>query len=155
MDADIKELVDRCIEVATLAGIKLSCNDIAIEKLSAPHIPPKFIPEGKMAIYIFMFGPTCLKVGKAGPRSKARFTNHHYSPGSSNSNLAKSLLKNRNQMGLPHLDKNTVKLWIRENTSRIHFLVDESVGMPILNLFESFLQCRLNPRFEGYESQKI
>jgi hypothetical protein len=36
---------------------------------------------------------------------------------------------------------------------RVNFLVDERLGMRVLTLLEAFLQCRLNPCYEGFKSQ--
>ena len=44
--------------------------------------------------------------------------------------------------------------WIRGNTTRFNFLLDTEAGMPALNLLEIYLQCRLNPIFEGFASQR-
>lgn len=147
-------LITDFIRVASLAGVWLSETDIVAEVLAAPHIPPTSLPPGKMAVYVFSWGDHCLKVGKVGPNSQARYTSQHYNPKSSNSNLAKSILEDKTKMGLAHLDEKNVGEWIRRETDRINFLVDQTLGIPVLSLLESFLQCRLKPRFEGFESQR-
>jgi len=60
--------------VAGMAGVSLAPDAIAIERRSAPHVPPKSLPLGKMAVYVFSFGQHVLKVGKVGPNSAARYT---------------------------------------------------------------------------------
>ena len=84
---------------AKLAGIQLSPHDIEIEKLPAPHKPPSRLPLGKMAVYVFHSGTTCLKVGKAGPKSQARYTSQHYNPKSAMSTLAASMLSDPHALG--------------------------------------------------------
>ena len=53
--------------VAGMAGVSLAPDAIAIDRRPAPHVPPKSLPPGKMAVYVFAFGQHVLKVGKVGP----------------------------------------------------------------------------------------
>jgi hypothetical protein len=92
MNWDPEAAIEDFSVVAELAGILLSPHDIEIEKLPAPHKPPSRLPPGKMAVYVFHSGTTCLKVGKAGPKSQARYTSQHYNPKSAMSTLAASML---------------------------------------------------------------
>jgi len=147
-------LIDDFYKVASVAGIDMADSGLSVEYLPAPHRPPSALPKGKSAVYVFMWRGECLKVGKAGPKSQARYTGQHYSPLSSNSNLAKSLFSARDELGLAGLSESTVGDWIRANTARYNFLLDSSCGIPVLTLLESFLQCRLRPRFEGFASQR-
>lgn len=142
-------------EVARLAGIALPGGAIAIEKLTAPHVPPTRLPAGRMAVYVFSKGPDVLKVGKVGAKSQARYTSQHYNPGSAMSTLAASILADRQRLELPHVDEASIGRWIRENVDRVNFLMDERIGVPVLSLLESFLHCRLKPRYEGFKSQRI
>jgi hypothetical protein len=151
---DVDKFIADFVRVAKLAGIDIQHKDIQIESLSAPHIPPNILPPGKMAVYVFHWGNRCLKVGKVGPKSKARYTSQHYSPNSSNSDLAKSILKDELAMGITEIDEHTVRNWVKQNTDRVNFLIPESVGIPLLPLLEAFLQCRLRPCFEGFDTQK-
>ena len=154
MNFDFTSLICDFVKVAKLSGITLSQNDIQIENLQAPHTPPSGLPKGKMAVYMFFWKDQCLKIGKTGPKSQARYTSQHYNPISSNSNLAKSILKNKEYFRLSNLNEINIGKWIKESTDRINFVIDKKLGIPILTLLESFLQCRLKPRFEGFESQK-
>lgn len=43
---------------------------------------------------------------------------------------------------------------MRANLDRRNSILDSSLGVPVLTLLESFLQCRLRPRFEGFASQR-
>jgi hypothetical protein len=73
-------------QVALIAGTPIE-GEIFIENLPAPHRPTS-LPSGLTGVYAFSYNGQTLKVGKAGPKSKARFSSHHYSPQSSRSNLA-------------------------------------------------------------------
>ena len=151
---DANMLISDFLRAAELAGLDIKQRDIHIENLPAPHVPPSTLPSGKMAVYVFHWGDRCLKVGKVGPKSQARYTSQHYSPKSSNSNLAKSILKDKSVMGITEIDEHTVGNWVKQNTDRINFLIPESFGIPLLSLLEAFLQCRLKPCFEGFDTQK-
>lgn len=139
--------------VARLAGIELPPAAVEIERLPAPHLPPTKLPHGKMAVYVFTKGPDVLKVGKVGAKSQARYTSQHYNPGSAMSTLAASIIADSAQHTLSEADAARIGLWIRESVDRVNFLIDESLGIRVLTLLEAFLQCRLNPRYEGFKSQ--
>jgi len=147
--------IDDFRTVARLAGIEMPNGAISIESLSAPHVPPTRLPFGKMAVYVFSKGPEVLKVGKVGVKSQARYTRQHYNPGSAMSTLAASILADRERLGLGDVDEASVGRWIRENIDRVNFLMDERFGIPVLSLLETFLQCRLKPRYEGFKSQRL
>lgn len=151
MIPDPQALARDLVSISALAGVPLTATEIRHELLRAPHKRPK-LPAGVYAIYVFSLSSnplTVLKVGKAGPKSKARFESQHYSPGSSNSNLSKSLLSNQNRwdsLGIQALDEDRVGDWIRANTDRDHFFFETEA--PLVTLFEAFLQCKLRPLFE-------
>jgi len=151
---EFDQLVEDFKKVAKLAGVEVSNNSITVEKLDSPHSPPTSLPSGKMAVYVFMWNNQCLKVGKVGQKSQARYTSHHYDPKRSNSNLAKSILVHKKKLSLADLTDSTIGDWIKSNTNRINFILDQNLGVPVLSLMESFLQCRLKPRFEGFDSQR-
>ena len=143
---DVQKLMDDFLDVARIAGAHLSKCDLTIEFLKPPHIPPKRLPTGKAAVYLFFYDDSCLKVGKVGPNSNARYTSQHYNPASSRSNLAKSLLRSQKVEGI---EEATVGDWIKQHTTRVNILVDTETGPLVRNLLEAFLQCRLSPEFEG------
>jgi hypothetical protein len=151
---DLTALLDDFRKAVALAGVSLSPAALAVEALPAPHKPPSALPSGKMAVYVFIWNGRCLKVGKVGPKSQARFTSQHYSPASSNSNLAKSLVAGHEKLGLSGITESNVGAWIKGNVDRVNFLLNAECGIPVLTLLESFLQCRLNPLFEGFDSQR-
>ncbi len=154
MLTDPQPLIEDFRKVAGLAGVSVPNSALSVERLPAPHKPPPALPKGKMAVYVFAWKGQCLKVGKVGPNSQARYTSQHYGASSSNSNLAKSILSARDELMLSTLSESNVGAWIKANVDRTNFLLDASCGVPVLTLLESFLQCRLRPRFEGFESQR-
>jgi hypothetical protein len=155
MISDMNGLVLDFLKVADLAGINLSRNAITIQTLSAPHKSPSSLPKGKMAVYVFFWREKCLKVGKVGPKSQARYTSQHYSPSSSKSNLARSIISARKEHGLPRVSESKVGSWIKSNVDRVNLLLDSEYGILMVTLLESFIQCRLKPIFEGFEGQKM
>ncbi len=98
--------------------------------------------EGKWHIYSFWQNDNdkSLKIGVAGPNSKARFMTHHYNPNSSGSNLAKSILKS----GL--CSKNPGE-WITNNTYRINVVFDNITKL-IAYALEAHLHFVYNPIYE-------
>lgn len=151
---EITNAINDFKKVAVLAGYKLSDANLTFQYLKAPHTPPASLPKSRFAVYIFFWNDQCLKVGKVGPKSQARYTSQHYNPNSSKSNLAKTLLAHKNELTLPFLKDQIVGNWIRTNTDRVNILIDSSYGLFLLSLMESFFQCRFKPIFEGFESQK-
>jgi len=152
-DDATSKLLEDFVKVAKLAGVPISLSEIKVEQLPAPHSRPPSLPVGKLAVYVFMYGGRCLKVGKAGAKSTARYCSQHYGLNAS-STLAKSLIKSQAHLGLTGLDESNIGNWICQNTNRINVLVPSKSGVALLSLLESFIQCRLNPEFEGFESQK-
>jgi len=143
------------VEVAALADIAIPPSDIEVEFIANPHLPPPSLPSGKLAVYVFMLGDRCLKVGKAGRKSAPRFCSQHYGPGRARSSLAKSLVKGQTAIGLTGIDETNVKAWICQHTSRVHFLIPSKYDLFALSLLEAFVQCRLQPEFEGFASQRV
>ena len=63
------QLVEDFAAVSVLAGTPVAPASIRVEVLPKPRRPPSSLPPGKMAVYAFLWGDRCLKVGKAGPNS--------------------------------------------------------------------------------------
>lgn len=147
------EIVADFVKVAALAGISIPASDIEFVELPAPHRPPSSLPAGKLAVYVFMHGARCLKVGKAGPKSAARYCSQHYGAMRAPSTLARSLVQAQFGGSTP-LDEANIAAWIRANTDRVNFLIPSSYGVAVLSLLEAFIQCRLKPEFEGFASQR-
>ena len=139
------------LRVARTAGIDMQPDAICVEILQMPHKPPSCLPNGKVAVYIFSTNNCVLKVGKADKNTKARYTYQHYNPRSSNSNLAKSILNDGARWQGHSLTEANVGKWIKKNTDRVNFLFDATVSKKkwVLNLLEVFVQCRLEPIYEG------
>ena len=154
MALDLTNIINDFVKIANLAEIAISRRDIRTECLKAPHVPPCAIPAGSMAVYVFLWDNQCLKVGKVGAKSHARYTAHHYSQSSSQSNLSKSILKDKEIVQSCDLNEKNVGDWIKKHTDRVNFIIDARYGMPIVTLLEAYLQCRLKPKYEGFESQK-
>ncbi|MGG4481236.1 hypothetical protein [Paenibacillus illinoisensis] len=132
-------------------GIYPTDEQIRIVDRGKPH-SCRFI-DGKMYVYTFRFQNEYLKIGKAGRNSKARLYSHHYNPGSSKSNLAKSVLSDT-AMNHHSLSNVTVGDWIKNNIERVDIEVDEKLGIFTLNLIESILHCMYLPKYEGFKSQR-
>lgn len=155
---DVDDLIMVFIAASAHTGLTVHAKLIRGEFLAAPHKPSK-LPFRKHAIYWFSVGDRCLKVGKSGPQSAARYTSQHYNPRSSPSNLAKSILSNRDrlkavihpemQIQVDGLDELTVGKWIKQKTSRCNLIVDLAVNDRALSFLETFIQARLQPLFEG------
>ena len=154
MTVEIVGLAKDFTKVACLAGIPLSADDLSVESLRAPHNPPSRLPVGKAAVYVFCHEGRALKIGKAGPNSEARYTSQHYSPRAAKSTLAASILKHGTEIGVHGMTEPAVGGWIRANTDRYNFLLDSNYAIRLLTLLESFLQCKLDPVFEGFSSQR-
>jgi len=147
-----KNIIKDFLKAAQLADTKIPESQIDVQDLGCPH-KPQGLPKGKMAIYTFQFNELFLKIGKAGPNSDARFRSQPYNPDSSQSNLAKSIL-NDPDMEHYNLNAENIKDWIKNNIARIDIILDESLGIFVLNFLEAFLHCKLKPKYEGFDSQK-
>jgi len=121
---------------------------------------PTTLQEGMCGVYIFLGDNCCFKVGKAGPKSKARWNSHHYNLDESTpSTLPKSILRNRERVkreypfeihsAIDALDSSNIKNWMRNHTSRIELLILDDGDKSSLNLLEALAQYRLKPIFEG------
>ena len=144
-----KELLDDFLIAARNGKIEIPPNVICIEKLPMPHERPN-LPQGKMAVYVFSTETCVLKVGKVNPGSAPRYKYHHYNPKNAKSTLANSLLTDKNR----NLSEKNIRDWIQKNTDRVNFLIDKDVNQFVLSLLEVFLQCRLQPIYEGPANQR-
>lgn len=136
-------------KVAALADAAFIADSINVEITRGPHLQPKSLPAGKMAVYAFFLNGQALKVGKVGPSSNARYTSQHYNPKSAGSNLARSILANPAKVSVLSIEASGIGEWIKGHTDRVNLLVPASLGDPILSLLESFLHVRWKPVFEG------
>src|SRR5215469_18646148 len=93
MLANPTELIRDFVEVSILAGTPMRETQIRHEVITPPHAR-LVLPPNMSAVYVFSLASKpdlVLKVGKAGPKSAARFVSQHYLPASCKSNLAKSI----------------------------------------------------------------
>jgi hypothetical protein len=156
---ELDHLLTDFMEVARLSGFAISREEINSDFHSAPHIRPKKLPPLKQAVYGFILEGRCLKVGQAGPESPPRYISHHYNPRSSESNLAKSLIRSANRLhgeispevlqSIKALTENDVGSWIQRRTAQFNILIGAQNKDYELSLLEAFVQCRLRPVFEG------
>src|SRR3989442_5893681 len=155
----LREVIAAFVEAARRNSIVIEEADIVAECLRALHRRPSRLPLGKHGVYWFTLRNCCLKVGKVGPLSAARYTSQHYNPKSSNSNLAKSILKSRDRLkrtcpvelhpAIDALTEESVGIWIEQNCTRFNVLIDAKFDDFALTLLESVVQSRFRPIFEG------
>lgn len=149
-----EELLDDFFAAAKSGKIEIPTNAIRIQKLPMPHTRPKQMPSEKMAVYVFSTETRVLKVGKVNPGSVNRYTYQHYNPKGANSTLAKSLIADKNAYPECNLNEKNVCDWIQKNMDRVNFLIDADIDEFVLNLLEAFLQCRLQPVYEGLANRR-
>ena len=148
-----EQIRDGFLKGARTAGIDIQRDDIDIEILERPHRPPQ-LPEGKVAVFVFSTETSVLKVSKVGPNSGPRYTSQHYNPNAAISNLAKSLLKDASMKQRYNLREVTVGDWIKRNTDRVNFILDEPFYGRTLDRLKDFLLDRLQPVYEGRQERK-
>lgn len=146
-------LIAAFYEVTALAKLPLEKGAIQIRHLGVPHTV-EALEKNKMAVYVFVRNGKCLKVGKVGPKSQARYVSHHYNVSSSKSNLAKSISACCELPEFIGFTEENAGEWIKGNVERVNFVLTKDAGIAVLNLLEAFLQYCLKPRFEGYKNQK-
>lgn len=149
---EISEIESIIQIVTTELGKCLPKENYEIIDRGIPH-QPKGLPKTKMGVYLFEYNGTFLKIGKAGPRSMARFLSQHYSASSARSTLAKSILKDDDFEYLSLTPEN-VGDWIKTNCRRIDILIDEQAGIFALELIEALLHYMYVPKYEGFKSQR-
>jgi len=139
------------------ASIDAKSDQIEIINSGCPH-QTSTLPKGKMAVYAFFYNDKCLKIGKAGPNSNARYNSQHYYPESSRSNLAKSIISDKQFSKKVFSKKGTqvekIGDWIKENTQRVNIILDENIGILALGFIEAFSILYFDPRYEGFENQR-
>lgn len=146
------ELIHDFVKVSIIAGTPVREDQIRHEVIRPPHSGLR-LPPNVYVVYAFSLSSNprvVLKVGKAGPKSVARFVSQHYLPRSCKSNVANSLCVETQvweQLGISGLNEDSAGEWLRAYTDRDHFYMAQ--GAPLINLLEIFLQCRLRPLFEG------
>lgn len=143
-------------EFKSITGIEVSSTFM----LNGTEHNPTSLQAGLCGVYAFMSGDYCFKVGKAGPKSKARWNSHHYNLDETTpSTMPKSILKNIDRFKtcfpetkyneIDQLKKENIQQWIKENMSRMEFLMNDQGDGFALNLLEALVQFHLKPIFEG------
>jgi hypothetical protein len=145
---DLESALASFLAVAELAGEPVLPGDLRIEFLPAPHRRPSRLPAGTMAVYGFWGDGGWLKIGKAGPKSDARYTSQHYNAGSAISTLAGSLQNDPHMRRVADFDTDNPGVWIKAATHRVNILVSAQRPRELLSLLEAFLHLRLGPRYE-------
>jgi hypothetical protein len=137
-----------------------------IQVLPAPH-QPTALPQGRQGLYAFLYGDTWLKVGKAGPKTQARWMYQHYNIDAADSNLAWSLAWYADKFpgtfpGLPAEVKAEISAcplegigaWIKRHTTRVELTIPASLGKDALATLERISLRILQPVFEGHWRQR-
>jgi hypothetical protein len=150
---DIMKEFDEIINgVPRVLGKPIDKRKYIIIDRGLPH-QPKSLPKQSMGIYTFWYEGKPLKIGKAGPKSNARFLSQHYNPGSAKNTLAKSILSD-NRFNDQEIDKNNIGDWIKNNCARIDIIIDSDLGIFTLALIEAALHYKYDPIYEGFTSQR-
>lgn len=147
-----KDIERTIIVVSNYLGKPINKENFDVINRGVPHVP-MVLPKGRMGVYIFIHEDKFLKIGKVGFNSNARFQSQHYSPYSSRSNLAKSILSDEAMISKGIHVKN-VSVWIKNNCQRIDVIIDSSVGIFSLGLIEAILHYKYEPIYEGFSSQR-
>lgn len=138
--------------VSAILGKPIDTQGIEAIDRGMPHEPQSLV-KGTMSVYMFMYNGRFLKIGKAGPNSNARYSSQHYNPKSSGSNLSASILADPEMKGLGITEDN-VGQWIMRNCRRIDIRMNSSLGIFALELVESMLHYKYDPKYEGYQAQR-
>lgn len=148
----IDELYETISNVLKAIGKEIDMTKVKIVDCGIPHLPT-CLKSGTMAVYVFIYSDKVLKIGKAGPKSNARFVSQHYNPHSARSNLAASILQDPDMVALG-IDEYTVGSWIKGNCRRIDILIDSGLSCFVLELVEAVLHYKYEPKYEGFVSQR-
>jgi len=151
-EKDVKDEIIEAIEkVSEILGKRLTIPEIEIvDRGYCPHIPPKRLPDGCAAVYLFIYNGEFLKIGKANKNSHARFASHHYGFNAL-STLAKSICEDK-QMQTLGINADNVKEWIIQNTRRIDIHIKCTNSEWATNLIEAIMHYKYMPRYEGKTS---
>ncbi|MDR2624478.1 MAG: hypothetical protein LBC39_07975 [Methanobrevibacter sp.] len=117
---------------------------VQIKDFGCPHERPKNLSDRKMVVYSFIHKNKFLKIGYVGEKSKARYTSQHYNPESSKSNLAKSVIEDKEI----ELDERNIGEWIEKNCQRVDIILDGKLGYVTGNILEAALQYHFEPKYE-------
>ena len=139
-------------EVSSVLGKPIDRMKYEIIDRGIPH-QPKALSSGMMGVYTFWYEGKFIKIGKAGPKSGARFLSQHYNPQSAKSTLAASILADKRMQDKGIFDSN-VGDWIKNNCRRIDILLNSDLGIFALELIEAALHYKYEPIYEGFKTQR-
>jgi len=158
---ELEAVVASFLAWADSRKLVVCASDLRTQVLMPPHYPEP-LPTGWQGVYTFKLDTAWLKVGKAGPRSNARWVSQHYYPTSSMSNLARSLLRYAAcsegtdprlpagvKASLRAIDPVEIGDWIRCHTARYNILIPASLGRDLLAELERIAIRVLRAVFEG------
>ena len=145
---DYKSEIEKLIsQISALTNKPLLLNqDFYVVHQPLNHKPLR-LPDGKMAVYTFVYNDVFLKIGQVFKNSNARYQSQHYNINSANSTLARSLTKDNTMTTIVNVDN--VSQWIKTNCERFDFIIDAKYGKVALNFIEGILHYHYNPRYEG------
>lgn len=139
-------------EVSSVLGKSIDKGKYEIIDRGIPH-QPKVLPSGMMGVYTFWYEGKFMKIGKAGPKSGARFLSQHYNPKSAQSTLAASILTDKRMQDKGIIESN-VGDWIKNNCRRVDILLNSDLGIFALELIEAALHYKYEPIYEGFATQR-
>lgn len=145
-----KDIIELIENASQLAGEKLNTNDFEILQLDKDHTPPK-LPEGKMAVYCYVYDGIFLKIGQANINSGSRYKYTHYAFSKVKSSLPNSLRNDPEMHDI--VDFDNIKSWICSNCQRVDVILDGKLGKFTLNLIEGLLHYKYKPKYEGNNSK--
>jgi len=142
-----------------LTGINCT---IQYMEMGESHIPTRLLPN-EQGVYVFFRDQQSFKVGKAGSNSQARWNSHHYNLDEKTpSTFPKSFMSDidnfktyfpeeiHNEMD--NLNGENIKMWVRNNLSRIEYKISSEESKIALNLLEAIVQFHFPPIYEGRQS---
>ena len=119
---DIEESLAAFKTIADLARVPLGDRQLIVEYCEARHEQPRRLPSDMRAVYGFWGLEQWLKIGKAGPKSNARYTSQHYT-GSAISTLSGSISRDSRMRNVPGLNPDAPGEWIKACTNRVNILI--------------------------------
>lgn len=149
---DIRDIMYYIENITETLGDKLDKSKYYIEYMGCPHTYPKKLPDGYAAIYMFACKKEngeyeFLKIGKANPKSSARFVSQHYGFNAP-STLAKSICRDEYYINLG-VNVDNVKEWMFNNLYRINIYIRIDNDTAITELVEVILHYKFRPKYEG------
>src|SRR5690625_2683281 len=148
----INEIDSLIQDVSKTIGKPIVVEGYEIIDRGLPH-KPKSLPIGMMGVYAFWYNDRFLKIGKAGSKSGPRFLSQHYNPKSAQSTLAASILRDPDMLQCGITEEN-VGVGIKENSRRIHIVVNHQLGIFTLVLVEVVLHYKYGPECEDCAAQR-